>query len=408
MAVKVVMKQTENPFPRLLLITEVPLSENSLGIDRTLVNLLEAYPKNKFMLYTCSSPTLTAPTFKQNVVSFSERAFPLLNNRIGNIINGLLSQINLQLMALLPIPNVGKIQAFAPELLLICPNSSAALLMGHKVVQCLNCPYLIYFMDNWVAKVHYHWIAGSIQAVTRGLLSQADGWLMISHRLRDDLEKRYNLSPSRSLVVHNPVDLATLPSPDFTVHHGTFKVVYAGSIWTMHYDAIAAIADAIFELRQVGYEIELILHTPPMFWQQYQTFWESRQVVCCGMVPHHDLQTYLQRADLLLVASSFTPEHAHVTRSSVQTKLTDYMASGRPILSCGPAYGACNDFVKQWNCGLVCDTNSTATIKSLLTQAMQNRDRNQVFAHTAFAVVERMFDKQQTSNQLFQFISESL
>jgi glycosyltransferase involved in cell wall biosynthesis len=397
--------------PKLLLISEAPLNQNGTGIDRTLFNLLDDYPMDRFMLFTVSDKSgrsNTSPPFDGNVATFKDLYVPLVNNRLGRFFNPLLQIVNIQLLDRLPIPEAQKIKAFAPEIVLICPNGPSALVMGYKVTQQLNCPFLIYFMDDWIAINHSQWLSGGIQEYSQSLLCRANGWLMISNQLEKELTTRYRLSPNRSLVVHNPVDVALLPPPDFTPHEGTFKVVYAGAIWPMHYDAVAVIAEAIFELRQEGCDIELILHTPQMFWHNYQQSWESWQVTYGLMIPYNDLQAYLKRADLLLVASSFLPESANLIRSSVQTKLTDYMVSGRPILSCGPVYAACNDFIRQWSCGVVCDTQTIVNIKLMLKQAIDDRIANQTLAHKGFDVVSRVFDKHQVTSQFFRFICEGI
>jgi glycosyltransferase involved in cell wall biosynthesis len=398
----------EEKLPRLLLISEIPLCQEGTGINRTLFNLLENYPVEKFMLYRASSEDLTAPRFSQNIATFRESFLPHLANRLGYLINGAISKINLQFMNWLPISACHKIQTFAPEVILICPNSASALLMGYKVVKKFNNPFLIYFMDDWVATNDSGWLTGSVQIITRYLLSHASGWLMISDLLKTDLAKRYEVNPTRSLVVHNPVNLSERFLPDFSVYQGTFKVAYAGSIWAMHYDAIATVASTIYELQQTGHDIELVLYTDDSFWKQHRADWERWNVTFGGLIPYHQLGQYLSQADLLLVASSFLPENAHLTRSSVQTKLTDYMASGRPILSCGPAYSACNDFVKRWNCGFICESNERMAVRETLLHCMQKTMLGQMFAKNAYQVLQDQFEIEQVSHQLYQFILKTV
>jgi glycosyltransferase involved in cell wall biosynthesis len=397
--------------PKLLLVTEASLSENGTGLDRTLFNLLDQYPSDRFMLYTArnqSGESDTAPPFDNNVATYKDTYLPTLFNRLGLVINPVLQLFNLQLLDWLQLSDYHKIIQFEPEVILICPNSPSALVVGYKISQQLSCPFLIYFMDDWIACNHDKWLSGGVQHYSHQLLEQANGWLMISKQLEKELIDRYCVSPKRSLIVHNPVDISTFGTPDFSTHQNTFKVVYAGSIWPMHYDSVAAIAKAIFQLRQESYDIELILHVPQVFWTQYQQYWYSWQVIYGSMIAYEDLQIYLRRADLLLVSSSFLPEYAHMTRSSVQTKLTDYMISGRPILSCGPVYAVCNDFIRKWNCGLISSDSDINMIKLMLKEAVANRADNQSFARTAFDVASQVFDKPRVTQHLFNFISESI
>ncbi|MFM6817746.1 MAG: glycosyltransferase, partial [Dolichospermum sp.] len=193
--------------------------------------------------------------------------------------------------------------------------------------------------------------------------------------------------------VHNPVDLSNKSFPEFSPKTGgTFRVVYAGAIWTMHYDALAVIAEAIYELKCSGVDIELVLHTPPNCWELYQENWQKWDVKYGSFIPYEHLNQYLQQADLLLVVSSFLPEYAHITASSVQTKLTDYMASGKPILACGPSYAACNQFIKNWNCGLVCETNVVSEIKEIFLKQKESIAELYVFAKNGFEVLQDNFE----------------
>jgi glycosyltransferase involved in cell wall biosynthesis len=402
----------EKDLPRVLLISQVSLSERATGINRTLFNLFEDYPSDRFMLYAPDQILKNDPTssiFQKNIARFPEQffLFPYQRNRLGFLFNPLFTILNHQLIDWLPLASYQKIADFSPEVILICPNGSLSLLMGYKLIQYFDVPFLIYFMDDWVALNHLRWLTGNVQSICQFILQKAAGWLMISPQLEQELAERYKIKPQRSLIVHNPVDLSNKTLPDFTpLSRDNFRVVYAGAIWPMHYDAVAVVAEAIYELRRDGIDIELVLHTPVHFWNAYQENWEKWQVTYGNLIPYQELNQYLQKADLLLVASSFLPEHSHVTRCSVQTKLTDYMASGRPILACGPNYSACNQFVKNWNCGLVCETNLVSEIKEILLTQIQNVGELYFFAKNGFEVLKDNFESKKVRYKLYEFIQQ--
>ncbi|WP_199197219.1 glycosyltransferase [Chroococcidiopsis sp. CCALA 051] len=396
--------------PRILLVTEATLSQEGKGVNRTLVNLFDNYPAELLMLFCPEHELESNPTsspFDRQVLSFAGHRLPIVHNRLGKFLNPLINWINLQLLDWFPISNLQKLEEFDPEIILICPVTSLCLLMGYKLTQYFHCPSLIYFMDDWIAIDNSRWLSNSVQKMANQLLKQADSWLMISEQLQIELSNRYQIKPQSSLIVHNPVDLSDKQPPDTAItHEGTFKVVYAGSIWSMHYDALAAIAEAIFQLRCDGKDIELVLHTDKCFWNPYRDKWQQWEVTYGDIIPYQELNRYLQRADLLLVASSFLPEYAHMTRSSVQTKLTDYMAAGKPILACGPAYSACNQFLKNWKCGLVCETNRVNEIESFLIDTIQNKALRKKIAEVAFNVLNENFDKTIVTEKLQSYVKQ--
>ena len=397
--------------PRLLLVSEASLDRERTGLNRTLLNLLEDYPVDRFMLYTPKESLKnfpTSPPLNQNIAVFPERFIPQMNNRFGTLLNPIFQTINFQLLDWLPLVEQEKIAAFSPQVILICPVGTLGLLMGYKVAQSLRCPFITYFMDNWAAFNHLRWFSGNVQQLCHFVLKQASGWLMISSQLEKQLMKQYQIVPKRSHIVHNPVNIRNKKLPDFVPYTSeTFKIVYAGAIWPMHYDAIAVVAEAIYELRQSGVNIELILHTPLNFWHLYQKSWETWEVTYGSLIPYEQLNDYLQKANLLLVASSFLPEYAHMISSSVQTKLTDYMASGKPILTCEPSYGACNEFIKTWKCGVVCETNQITKIKEILLEQLQNTSELYQLAKNGFEVVNNHFETNIVRNKLYDFIQKS-
>ncbi len=394
--------------PRLLIVSEATLSRDSRGANRTLANLFESYPANRLMIFAPEEQLKaepTAPPFEQQSCGFTGQYIPPIRNRFGKLISPITTAINLQLLDWLQIANLEHLKTFKPDILLICPITPRCLLMGYKVATYFDCPFLIYFMDDWVATNHFQWFSGNVQTLTRQSLRESAGWLMISEQLQESLSKRYQVTPEQSIVVHNPVDLSEKELPNFEVAtHSVFRVVYAGSIWPMHYDAVAIMAEAISQLRQEGKEIELVLHTAASFWNQYKENWQNWEVVNGAYIPYEQLNHYLQRGELLLVASSFLPEQSFMTGSSVQTKITDYMASGKPIVSCGPQYSACNRFIKKFNCGLVCETNKISEVKTFLIEQMTNRHLNQQYAKIAFKTLKEKFERTKISNELYAFI----
>lgn len=391
--------------PRILIVSEVSFSKEGMGASRTLFNLFESYPPEQLMLfvpetYLKSHPT--SPPFEQQVVAFPGHYLPSISNRFGKLVNHWINSVNFKLLDWLPIFNCKSLEFFAPQVILICPITPWCLLMGYKLTQHFQCPSLIYFMDDWLANVN-----SSVQTVGYQILKKSAGWLMISEKLAADLSKRYNLVTQHLTIIHNPVDLSGKNPPDeLTSREGTLRIAYAGSIWSMHYDAIAIVAEAIFELKGDGKDIELVLYTNEFFWNLYKEKWEQWQVVYGSFIPYHELDGYLKQADLLLVATSFLPESAHIVRSSVLTKLTDYMVAGRAILACGPDYSASNHFIKKWDCGLVCETNRVKEVKEFLLKIFQQRSLINSLAQKAFEVVKTNFEKSKVSYSLYKVIEE--
>ena len=398
--------------PRLLLVSDVPLAHDGVGIDRTLYSLFDTYPADKFLLYTRGRPhgcEVDPSRFIQRSVGFPDRFLRPVFTRFSDTpgvaaLNATISYLDFTLRAHLPPAGLRRLRAFDPQVVVVCPNSPSDLVQGHLVARRLRRPLAIYFMDDWPAAQTQSWLGGDVDAVAGRLVRDADAWIMISQALADEMAGRYKAAAKPTFIAHNAVALDADAKPDFSVHGGTFRIVYAGSIWPMHWDAIAAVAEGCALLEREGADIEFVIHCPERFWNERGEWLGARGVKYGGFVLHDALASALLRADLLLVASSFLPEYLPYTRSSVQTKLTDYMATGRPILSAGPAGCACHEFVDHWRCGVTSSTNDPQAVAADLRRAMADRAANAALGREAYDVLCSEFERSILTNRLFRFL----
>ena len=141
----------------------------------------------------------------------------------------------------------------------------------------------------------------------------------------------------------------------------------------MHTDALTLLARAVAARRAAGDDIEFILHTDARGWELDGAVWRETGTVNGGLVPYESLRGVLADSDLLVVASSFEPAHERMSRSSVQTKITDYLASGRAILNVGPADGACARFLRARDIAVFIDESGVAAAAAVLGRAMAER-----------------------------------
>lgn len=396
---------------KVLLITEASLSKEAGGIGQTLYNLLADYPTACIRTYSPVESLREQPPsapFENTSITYPKDCIPLLNNRIGKLINPSIQKINIQLHDWLPLQNIAEINKFSPDIILICPNGPLSLVKSSKVLSQLRKPYLIYFMDDWMDGKNLTWFTGDLQSLIHKTLANAQGWIMISEPLKKILSERYGIEPKRTLIAHNPVTIVEGKPEYIADKNNPFRIIYAGSIWPMHYDALLLVAQAVHQLKKKEIDIELILFTKKEFWKYHQFELNKLNVIYEGYVPYDKLNEHLQTGDLLLVTSSFLPEHASFSRASVQTKITDYMKSRVPMLSVGPEYSACNAFIKQWQCGLTFEKNKISSLEEFLAKKIQEHEQNKLLAQHAFQIVKEHFSEEIVKVKFYQFIQDTV
>jgi hypothetical protein len=385
--------------PRLLLVTDADLSPGSRGAGRTLVNLFSRYPADRLLTVGAGA----AAPFTMETGARVLAAAHGIPGRLARFARPRLGHIDAAWLALRPLPGAGEVRRFAPEVVVAVPTNPIGVAVAER---CREFgPLVTYLMDDWLAFEPGVSIAFDTRRRGRELLRASAGWLSISPYLLASTREFAGVERPAH-VVHNPVSLgggapAALAAP----RQGTFRVAYAGSVWPMHWDAVAAVAESVHRLRERGAAVEFVLFTDRYFWGRHERDWQRWGVVDGGLVPYAGLGAALGECDLLLVASSFAPAQAHMSRSSIQTKVTDYMAAGRPILACGPADAASNRFLRDHNCALFAEDPAPAAVDAALGAAMAARPQGAALARRAWDVVRTQHEMRVVTDGLYAFLS---
>jgi hypothetical protein len=370
-------------FPRLLVVTDADLSASSRGAGRTLLNILSGWPAESVRVVSTLSHSTGADAHGHRIFESGDGGRHPLLHRMRTMVG----DVHAQLAAIRPL-NREVLSGFDPELVLVVPTEPAALVVGHRWAEALALPSATWLMDDWIQQYPTRWITGSCDSVGRALLARNAGWLVISDYLGEEL-RRWTGLKRPTHVVHNAVSIGAPPEALTTPRTGTFVLRYAGTIWPMHADALAILARAVAEQRASGVDIELVLHCDTQSWDRNASVWRETGTGFGGIVPYEKLRAKLADSDLLVVASSFANEHVRMTRSSVQTKITDYLASGRAILNVGPPDGACTRFLRERDIAVYIDSPQVSIAENTLRRLVEKRDSLLSIAARGWELVKR-------------------
>lgn len=402
-------------FPKVIIVGEAPLSDNLSGTGQTIFNLFAQYPAELIMSYVPEvkknlfdkkevADFLKIP-FRNKVAVYNNQKIKPLKNRLGLKLNPIIDSLNIQWLQW---TGGGRMLSFKPHLVIICPNEEEGMLQGYLLAKRLKIPFVIYLMDDWMNLSSRKWLGNDVHSLTYKVLKESVGWIMISNQLKQILAKRYKVEPKMLCVAHNPVSAADKPYLEKESETNMKQVVYAGSIWPMHYDSLLAVAQGIFLLRESGYEIELVIYSFEHFWEMHKQVFIPLGVRFGGRVAYTDLHSVLQKADLLLVTSTFDKQYESHALSSLQTKVTDYMVAGRAILACGPSNSACNLFVKEWECGISCETNQPESIKDLLLNLFASTKHLNTLGKRGYQVATENFSSEVICSRLYSFLEKCI
>jgi hypothetical protein len=107
-----------------------------------------------------------------------------------------------------------------------------------------------------------------------------------------------------------------------------------------------------------------------------------------------------------LCTASFEEAHQSFSRSSVQTKLTDYMAARKPLLFVGPPESASGRFVENWDCGFTISTANPADIAERLQAISRMPEQYLRKSINSGIEAETTFSKPVVQQKLYEFLGK--
>lgn len=351
--------------PGLILITDEFPRRHGAGIGQAMYNFFAGYEGSLYVLlrHTDSLPP-AEERLPAQPIRYHDARPGLVYNRLAPYLNPLLQRWQYHRRHRMPLP--GGLPPAAHSLVVVATTSPVRLHMAWVLMQG-GYRVVPFFMDDWLHNNTLQWRGGSIQQVASDIFRKAPGCIFISTQLAKVLQERYHSPCAHTLILQNPAtrpaDTTHKADRQTTVVPG--KLLYAGNVWPMHADALIALAAALS--LSSHHSLHLDIYCPPHQWEKYATLQQGSGVYYKGWLPTADaVRQQYPTAQWLVCCASFAPEHAPFTIGSIQSKISDYLAAGRPVLYVGPAESASYTFVEELQCGRGITTPEPAALAKAL------------------------------------------
>ncbi len=100
----------------------------------------------------------------------------------------------------------------------------------------------------------------------------------------------------------------------------------------------------------------------------------------------------LAKADILFLPMSFEPRMKHMVSTSIPSKISEYLASGVPILVHGPAYCSAVRYCRESECGLVVDQPDDSALRDALIRLATDAELRQRLSRNAVEAARKNHD----------------
>lgn len=289
----------------------------------------------------------------------------------------------------------GQIERFKPSFLLCVLDSGLTIQVLRRLIQTLSIPIRTIVWDDvdtvCQEGVLDRWTRSAIQRDFAAVLQRSERVAVICENMQVSYQQKYRINSS--IIRHGMPEVDdSLVRQDESDH--VLRIGFAGSITTP--DCMQSLIGTLDQLQWRSEGRNICLR---MLGARFQLGTVSRQwIEYFGWRDVHETRDLLGQCDLLYLPQSFLPQLRHLSELSFPTKLSTYVAAGRPILLQAPSYGSLTNFWQHYPLGPVAGSLDQQALKSALLTGLESSPSQR----EGWALASRSAHRDALSVELFQ------
>ncbi len=294
---------------------------------------------------------------------------------------------------------------FKPDLLYAQVSTRESVLFITELIDYLNIPATIHFMDDWPSTIGRNGLFGNfwnrkIDRELRILLDKVDLHLSISDAMSVEYRRRYMKD---FIAFHNPIDTGFwLPfkKEDFTIREDNVKILCSGRIGHNGIsESLIEVASAIEKMNKDRDRIRFHIQTATRDKAIIERLGKFSCVVFNPFADYEQLPGIFSGADILLLANDFNRKSIKYLRYSMPTKASEYMFSGTPVLVYTSDQTAVAGFFRENKCGYCVSTQSEDEIIKAISFLLENEEYRRQISRNAVHIAQERFDASMVRNK---------
>jgi hypothetical protein len=400
---------------KVLLLTDVPPCKDFSGAMLTL-QLCKLLPRDSLVCYGVVNPELDGfPIDPDLGAPFEKTAKPReLGCRHKNkYLGGMRTFFNEMRTAKVEIPRIADaVAAFGKrhgvDRLWCILQGQTMIRLALPVSRRLNVPLLTQIWDHPSWWLDAHGVDG---VTSRFVLWQYERVLRRSTRIgaasfvmAEEYQNRYGIPaiPFLGSLDRRVVRLPSWTPPVFSSDHETILIGLAGQIYSkQEWNSLLAALDSAHwtvagkrvKLRFLGrpYEVEASSLGP-----------EKLEVL--GYLPQEETIRRMAECDILYCPYFFDEKRKEISRTSFPSKVTTYLAAGRPILYHGPDYASPAIFLREHGAAEFCHSLATGDILGVISRLATDESLYRTVAENGHAAMLEHLTFESLKAYLYRFL----
>ncbi len=175
----------------------------------------------------------------------------------------------------------------------------------------------------------------------------------------------------------------------------SLRIFYTGAIYGMQLDALQRLLRILQDglgPKFLASQISLTLYTSASADYLRKIGLTLGPKTHVDRVEHEEMPRTLAKADILFLPMSFEPRMKHMVSTSIPSKISEYLASGVPILVHGPAYCSAVRYCRESECGLVVDQPDDSALRDALIRLATDAELRQRLSRNAVEAARKNHD----------------
>lgn len=270
-------------------------------------------------------------------------------------------------------------KSFDPDIVFCALGSDVAMLRCEKLMDSLpHAKLVLYIVDDWVnTKINTRYFSSywrkKYDKDFRHILERATGLLSICQYMSDEYLKMYGKT---FYPFHNPVNLAEWQIPNVESKYPADKtsILYVGKINDDTTPCLIDMCHAVQKVNAQGGSYVFDIYSPDHN-QKLFLFEGNDDVHAYPPIAHEGIPQLMKSYSALFLPLGFSKQSRSYVRLSMPTKLSEYLACGKPIILYCPKEIALAKYLSDKNCAIMCNNND----ENILGQAILKLQDKKVY-----------------------------
>ena len=240
---------------------------------------------------------------------------------------------------------------------------------------------VLYIVDDWVnTKINTRYFAKiwkwKYDKDFRHILDRASGLLSICEYMTKEYKRMYGKT---FYPFHNPVNVAEWKSIKVKSKYADniISILYVGKINNDTTPCLLDMSKAVKELNSNGGSFVFDIYSPDYTSKAY-LFEGMDDVHAFPPIAHKDIPSVMKSYSSLFLPLGFSTQSRSYVRLSMPTKLSEYLASGKPIILYCPEEIALAKYLDDKDCALMCTYNDVGKLRDTIAKLQDKNTYQQL------------------------------